>query len=569
MTRTDFAPGSNSLTLFFNLTARLFMALIGTRQTLSQKLQQKLSPQQIQLMKLLQIPTATLEQRIQEELEANPALEEGDETADLLEGMSGMEMADSDAEYFDREEKNGKEERAEEDSGSLDDIDRDTADEYADEEEVVSIREDDVELDDYLMDFIEDDPATYKTRGDDHGAEEEERTIPLAFESTFHEYLEQQLGLIRLKDEREHNIALQIIGSIDDDGYLRRELTAMVDDLLFSQNIATDEKEIERIMALVQQFDPPGTGARDLRECLLLQLRYKLKQSDEIVGYEEKMAIQVAIKIIDQHFDEFTKKHYPKLARQLNLDEEDLKAAVDEILKLNPKPASGFVSRSDRAANYVVPDFLVNNRDGELELTLNARNAPELRINDQYRDMLKAFHAGRNGRRPSRKEKETILFIKQKIDSAKWFIDAIKQRQQTMMLTMGAILDHQHEYFLSGDQKKIRPMILKDVADATGLDISTVSRVANSKYVQTEFGTKRLKEFFSESLQTQDGEEVSTLEVKKILTDMIKEENKRRPLSDEKLKSILLKKGYNIARRTVAKYREQLNIPVARLRKEL
>lgn len=545
------------------------MALIGTRQTLSQKLQQKLSPQQIQLMKLLQIPTATLEQRIQEELEANPALEEGDETADLLEGMSGMEMADSDAEYFDREEKNGKEERAEEDSGSLDDVDRDTADEYADEEEVVSIREDDVELDDYLMDFIEDDPATYKTRGDDHGAEEEERTIPLAFESTFHEYLEQQLGLIRLKDEREHNIALQIIGSIDDDGYLRRELTAMVDDLLFSQNIATDEKEIERIMALVQQFDPPGTGARDLRECLLLQLRYKLKQSDEIVGYEEKMAIQVAIKIIDQHFDEFTKKHYPKLARQLNLDEEDLKAAVDEILKLNPKPASGFVSRSDRAVNYVVPDFLVNNRDGELELTLNARNAPELRINDQYRDMLKAFHAGRNGRRPSRKEKETILFIKQKIDSAKWFIDAIKQRQQTMMLTMGAILDHQHEYFLSGDQKKIRPMILKDVADATGLDISTVSRVANSKYVQTEFGTKRLKEFFSESLQTQDGEEVSTLEVKKILTDMIKEENKRRPLSDEKLKSILLKKGYNIARRTVAKYREQLNIPVARLRKEL
>lgn len=569
MIRTDFAPGSNSLTLFFNLTARLFMALIGTRQTLSQKLQQKLSPQQIQLMKLLQIPTATLEQRIQEELEANPALEEGDETADLLEGMSGMEMADSDAEYFDREEKNGKEERAEEDSGSLDDVDRDTADEYADEEEVVSIREDDVELDDYLMDFIEDDPATYKTRGDDHGAEEEERTIPLAFESTFHEYLEQQLGLIRLKDEREHNIALQIIGSIDDDGYLRRELTAMVDDLLFSQNIATDEKEIERIMALVQQFDPPGTGARDLRECLLLQLRYKLKQSDEIVGYEEKMAIQVAIKIIDQHFDEFTKKHYPKLARQLNLDEEDLKAAVDEILKLNPKPASGFVSRSDRAVNYVVPDFLVNNRDGELELTLNARNAPELRINDQYRDMLKAFHAGRNGRRPSRKEKETILFIKQKIDSAKWFIDAIKQRQQTMMLTMGAILDHQHEYFLSGDQKKIRPMILKDVADATGLDISTVSRVANSKYVQTEFGTKRLKEFFSESLQTQDGEEVSTLEVKKILTDMIKEENKRRPLSDEKLKSILLKKGYNIARRTVAKYREQLNIPVARLRKEL
>ncbi|MCB0574014.1 MAG: RNA polymerase factor sigma-54, partial [Saprospiraceae bacterium] len=334
-------------------------------------------------------------------------------------------------------------------------------------------------------------------------------------------------------------------------------------------NISTHEKEINRILARIQQFDPPGIGARDLRECLLLQLHHRLRQDEGFITYEEKLAIQIAIRIIDQHFDEFTKKHYPKLCRQLSIDEEDLKEAVDEILKLNPKPASGFATRGDRALNYVVPDFLVSNRDGELELTLNARNAPDLRINDQYRDMLKAFHEGRNGRRPSRKEKEAVLFIKQKIDSAKWFIDAIKQRQQTMMLTMGAILRHQEEYFLTGDQKKIRPMILKDIADATGLDISTVSRVANSKYVQTEFGTKRLKDFFSESLSTQDGEEVSTLEVKKILTDIIGEENKRRPLSDEKLKSILLKKGYNIARRTVAKYREQLNIPVARLRKAL
>ncbi len=545
------------------------MALIGTKQSLSQKLQQKLSPQQIQLMKLLQIPTATLEQRIQEELEVNPALEEGDETADLLEGMTSMDMEDNDIDYFTREEKNGADDNNETSETAVNEIDHDTADEYADEEESVSLREDDVELDDYLIDFIEDDPGTYKTRGDDHSAGEEEKTIPLAFENTFHEYLEQQLGLIRLKDEREQDIALQIIGSIDDDGYLRRELGAMVDDLVFSQNIITTEEEIEQIMRKIQQFDPPGIGARDLRECLLLQLRHKLRQTDDVVSYEEKLAIQVAIRIIDQYFDEFTKKHYPKLARQLGLDDEDLKAAVDEILKLNPKPASGFATRGDRSVNYVLPDFLVANRDGELELTLNARNAPDLRINDQYRDMLRAFHAGRNGRRPSRKEKEAILFIKQKIDSAKWFIDAIKQRQQTMMLTMGAILDHQHDYFLSGDQKKIRPMILKDIADATGLDISTVSRVANSKYVQTEFGTKRLKEFFSESLQNQDGEEVSTLEVKKILTDLIKEENKRRPLSDEKLKSMLLKKGYNIARRTVAKYREQLNIPVARLRKEL
>ena len=545
------------------------MAFLGNKQTLSQKLQQKLSPQQIQLMKLLQIPTATLEQRIQEELEANPALEEGDETADLLEGMTSMDLEDGDVDFFEREEKADREAEQASGDSDLDIIDRDTADDYASEEDAISLREDDVELDDYLVDFIEDDPSTYKTRGEDHGGDEEEKSIPLAFENTFHEYLEQQLGLVRLKDEREHAIAMQIIGSIDDDGYLRRDISAMVDDLLFSQNIATDEKEIDRMLALVQQFDPPGIGARDLRESLLLQLRHKLKQDDTMVSYEEKLGIQVAIRIIDQYFDEFTKKHYPKLARQLNLDEEDLKTAVDEILKLNPKPASGFASRADRTVNYILPDFIVMNRDGEIELTLNARNAPDLRINDQYRDMLKAFHAGRNGRRPSRKEKEAILFIKQKIDSAKWFIDAIKQRQQTMMLTMGAILDHQHDFFLSGDQKKIRPMILKDVADATGLDISTVSRVANSKYVQTEFGTKRLKEFFSESLQTQDGEEVSTLEVKKILTDLIKEEHKRRPLSDEKLKSLLLKKGYNIARRTVAKYREQLNIPVARLRKEL
>ncbi|MEZ4941131.1 MAG: RNA polymerase factor sigma-54 [Saprospiraceae bacterium] len=538
------------------------MALLGTKQTLSQKLQQKLSPQQIQLMKLLQIPTATLEQRIQEELESNPALEEGDETADLLEGST--ESADDEIDYFAQDEK-----EKQDSDNSLDEIDRDTADDYADEEETLSLNDDDVELDDYLMDFIEDDPGTYKTRGEDHNNTEEEKSIPLAFESTFHEYLEQQLGLIQLKDEREHDIAMQIIGSIDDDGYLRRDLTAMVDDLLFSQNIKTNEDEIDRLLKIIQQFDPPGTGSRDLQECLLLQLRHKIKLSDEIISYEDKLAIQVAIRIIDQYFDEFTKKHYLKLARQLSLDEEDLKVAIDEILKLNPKPASGFVSRVDRAINYVVPDFLVTNRDGELELTLNARNAPELRINDQYRDMLRAFHAGRNGKRPSKKEKETILFIKQKIDSAKWFIDAIKQRQQTMMLTMGAILDHQREYFLSGDQRKIRPMILKDIAEATSLDISTVSRVANSKYVQTEFGTKRLKEFFSESLQNKDGEEVSTLEVKKILTDLIGEENKRRPLSDEKIKSLLLKKGYNIARRTVAKYREQLNIPVARLRKEL
>lgn len=552
------------------------MALYGPKQTITQKLQQKLSPQQIQLMKLLQIPTATLEQRIQEELEANPALEEGDDHLDSLDGMSEMDLSDAEMSYYEREQKAEAGERDDSnnpDDGPadlLDSVDRDSRDDYADEEDSVSMRDDDggVELDDYLVDFIEDDPSTYKTRGEERSGDEEEKTVPIAFESSFHEYLEQQLGLLDF-DERERAIALQIIGSIDDDGYLRRDPSAMVDDLLFSQNVSTHEKEILRLLTKIQQFDPPGTGARDLQECLLLQLRHKLRQDDGSLTHDEKVALQIAIRIIDQYFEEFTKKHYPKLCRQLNLDEEDLKIAVDEILKLNPKPASGFASRSDRAMNYVVPDFLVNNRDGELELSLNARNAPDLRISDQYRDMLKAFHAGRNGRRPTRKEKEAVLFIKQKIDSAKWFIDAIKQRQQTMMLTMHAILKHQEEYFRTGDEKKIRPMILKDIADVTGLDISTVSRVANSKYVQTEFGTKRLKEFFSESLQNQDGEEVSTLEVKKILTDIIKDENKRRPLSDEKLKSMLMKKGYNIARRTVAKYREQLNIPVARLRKEL
>lgn len=552
------------------------MASFGPKQTLTQKLQQKLSPQQIQLMKLLQIPTATLEQRIQEELEINPALEEGDETADLLEGMSEMDLADADLSYYEREQKAeaGEDDRddnigSDEGGGldALDEIERDSTDDYDDD--TISLRDDDVELDDYIVNFIEDDPATYKTRDESRGGDEEEKSAPIVFESTFHEYLEQQLGMLSLHDEREHAIALQIIGSIDDDGYLRREPGAMVDDLLFSQNISTSEKEIDEMLLKIQQFDPPGIGARDLRECLLLQLHARLRQEEDTLTHDDRQAVQFAIRIIDQYFDEFTKKHYQKLCRQLSIDEDELKMAVDEILKLNPKPASGFASRGDRNLNYVLPDFLVNNRDGELELTLNARNAPDLRINDQYRDMLKAFHDGRNGRRATKKEKEAVLFIKQKIDSARWFIDAIKQRQQTMMLTMGAIMRHQEEYFLTGDQKKIRPMILKDIADVTGLDISTVSRVANSKYVQTEFGTKRLKDFFSESLSTQDGEEVSTLEVKKILSDMIAEENKRRPLSDEKLKSVLLKNGYNIARRTVAKYREQLNIPVARLRKGL
>lgn len=556
------------------------MALFGPKQTLSQKLQQKLSPQQIQLMKLLQIPTASLEQRIQEELEINPALESGDETADLLAGLSESDLSDNDADYYAREQQaeNGtpNDDLDSADMSSpddisdnvLDDVERETNfdDDYA--EDSTGAYDDGVELDDYMRELIDDDPSIYRSRGE-LSADDDDKVIPIAAESTYHEYLEQQLGLLDLADDRERAIAEQIVGSIDDDGYLRREPRAMVDDLLFSQNIMTDEAEINQILLKIQQFDPSGTGARDLQECLLLQLRRKLDREDENISYEDRLNILISVKIISKYFDEFTKKHYDRLCRQLDIDEDELKDAIQQILHLNPKPASGFASKGNRAMNYVVPDYIVTNRDGELELTLNARNAPDLRISDQYREMLKSFHSGKSGRRATKKEKEAILFIKQKIDSAKWFIDAIKQRQQTMMLTMWAILQYQEQYFLTGDQRKIRPMILKDIAEATQLDISTVSRVANSKYVQTEFGTKLLKEFFSESMQTQEGEEVSTLEIKKILSEIIGKENKRRPYSDEQLMDMLTKEGYNIARRTVAKYREQLGIPVARLRKEL
>ena len=511
------------------------------KQNLSQKMLQKLSPQQIQLMKLLQIPTATLEQRIKEELEANPALEEGEENDDPYETIGS-----SDSE-------NSSEESNEFDDKELEEI----------------VREEEFELDDYISDYIEDDPSSYKLRVDNSSPDEEEKSVPIAVEDTFHEYLEQQLGMVDLKDEREQSIALQIIGSIDDDGYLRRDPEAIIDDLMFSQNILTNQEEIQKLLLKIQTFDPPGVGAVDLRECLMLQIQFKMEGRSGLVPYDQMLSLRLAYRILEEYFDEFSKKHYNKLLRQLSISEDDLKYAIEEVLKLNPKPASGYRSNNSRATHYVVPDFTIVNRDGELELNLNSRNAPDLRINEHYKDMLKTYKAGQQGKRSNKKEKEAIMFIKQKIDSAKWFIDAIRQRQQTMYKTMYSILQYQYEFFMTGDQKKLKPMILKDIADITGLDISTVSRVANSKFVQTEFGTKRLKDFFSESLQTNQGQEVSTLEVKKILTDIIQEENKRKPYSDEKLKTILQEKGYNIARRTVAKYREQLNIPVARLRKEL
>ncbi len=505
------------------------------QQHLGQRMQQKLSPQQIQLMKLLQVPTAALEQRIKEELEANPALDEGQENEENSDELG----------FGDSKEK-------EEDS------------ENEEETEPEDTREEDIELSEYLEEYLEDDTASYKLSANNYSADEEDKSIPIPVEDTFHEYLESQLGLVKL-NESEERIAKQIIGSIDDDGYLRREPIAIVDDLAFSQNITTDEQEVARLLKVVQTLEPAGIGARDLQECLSLQLQRKHAEKSADSDHE---VIHMAINLIDKHFEEFSKKHYEKLKKQLGVQNEELKIIIDEILKLNPKPASGYSSGANRIQQYIVPDFIIQIKDGELDLTLNSRNAPELRISEHYKEMLKSY-GGSGKRKREKKEREAVMFIKQKIDAAKWFIDAIRQRQQTMYKTMYSILQYQYDFFLTGDQKRLRPMILKDIAEITGLDISTVSRVANSKYVQTEFGTKRLKDFFSESLQTDSGEEVSTLEVKKILMELIEGENKKKPLSDEKLKNALQEAGYNIARRTVAKYREQLSIPVARLRKQL
>ncbi|MBO9657589.1 MAG: RNA polymerase factor sigma-54 [Chitinophagaceae bacterium] len=491
-------------------------------QTLQQKLLQKLSPQQIQLMKLLQVPTANLEERIKEELEENPALELDDEKHDDNADELKDEFTDTgDTEY---EEKSGSE------------------DEY-----------DNIDVSEYVHDG-DDDVADYKLR-DDNYPDEEQKQIPFKTEASFYETLLNQLGLLKLS-EKEQRIAEQIVGSIDEDGYLRRETSAIVDDLAFRQNVSATDEEVETIIQRIQRFDPPGVAARDLQECLLLQLQ---RQKDE--GRD----VDIAIMAIRRYFDEFTKKHYEKIQRGLNIDEDQLKEVMQQIIRLNPKPG-GNVGGINKAESYVVPDFFIMNNAGKLELTLNSRNAPELRISEGYRDMMKEYD---RGAKKDKRQKEAVLFIKQKIDAAKWFIDAIKQRQHTLLSTMTAIMNHQHDFFLTGDETTLRPMILKDIAEKTGLDISTVSRVANSKFVQTEFGTYRLKFFFSESLSTDSGEEVSTREVKKILSDLIEGENKKRPLSDERLTELLQEKGYNIARRTVAKYREQLNIPVARLRKEL
>ena len=482
------------------------------RQRLSQKQVQKLSPQQIQLMKLLQKTTAELEQRVKEELETNPALEEGSEH---------------------QEEPDIIQEATEE------------KEETTQEEEVID-----------LSDYLNDDDYGYTSQSDGYNnRDEDNKTIPVAVASTFHDHLNDQLGLLTITDH-ERKVAEQLVGSIDEEGYLRRELDAIIDDLAFTQNVSSTVEELERMLEVIQKFEPYGVGARDLKECLLIQLSAKDDGSQPIAH---------ARKILEQYFDAFKKKHYEKLMRQLDIEEATLKLAIDEILKLNPKPGGSL--QHTRAANqYIISDFTIKNTNGELEIFLNSRNAPDLRVSDSFKEMMVAYN---RGEKKDKKQKDTVMFIKQKIDSAKWFIDAIKQRQHTLLSTMRAIVDYQEAFFLSGDEIKLRPMILKDIAEITFLDISTVSRVANSKYVQTEFGTYRLKYFFSESILTESGEEVSTREVKKILQGLIADESKTKPLSDQKLTDLLKQKGYNIARRTVAKYREQLNIPVARLRKEL
>jgi RNA polymerase sigma-54 factor len=492
-------------------------------QNLQQKLLQKLSPQQIQLMKLLQVPTANLEERIKEELEENPALELDEEKHD--------ENAD---ELKDEFTENGEEEYEEADGSE---------DEY-----------ENIDISEYVQDG-DDDVADYKLKDENYPEDDEKKELPYKSETGLYDLLRNQLGLLKL-ETKEQKIAEHIIGSIDEDGYLRRETSAIVDDLAFRQNISATEDEVESVIHRIQQFDPPGVAARNLQECLLLQLQ---RQKDE--GKD----VQIAMLAIQKYFDEFTKKHYEKIQKGLNLTDDDLKDVMQQIIHLNPKPG-GTVGEINKAESYVVPDFFIFNNGGKLELTLNSRNAPELRISEGYRDMLKEYD---RGAKKDKRQKEAVIFIKQKIDAAKWFIDAIKQRQQTLMNTMSAIMEHQKEFFLTGDETTLKPMILKDIAEKAALDISTVSRVANSKFVQTEFGTYRLKFFFSESLSTDSGEEVSTREVKKILSDFIEAENKKKPLSDERLTELLQEKGYNIARRTVAKYREQLNIPVARLRKEL
>ncbi|MCU4174700.1 RNA polymerase factor sigma-54 [Carboxylicivirga sp. N1Y90] len=480
------------------------------KQNLQQKLLQKLSPLQIQVIKLLEIPTAQLEQRIKKEIEENPILE--------------LEREQSDP---DKDEPEVREKESEKDELSID--------EYINNEDI---------------------PA-YKLQSRNFSKDDKHEDIPFSTGATFHEHLVAQLGLRRLND-RQRDIAEYIIGNIDEDGYLRREIDEIIDDLAFAQNIEVDERETLDVLEVIQDFDPAGVAARDLQECLLLQIQRKDRTFPDVEN---------AFQVLKYHFDEFTRKHYDKITKRLHIDEDELKDALAEVLKLNPKPGSSYSNTMAKTVQHIIPDFILEIEDEKFQLSLNNRNVPELRISNTYADMLEDYSA--NKKNQTKDKKDAVMFVKQKLDSAKWFIDAIKQRQNTLMVVMEAIIDYQKAYFAEGDETKLRPMILKDIAEITNLDISTISRVSNSKYIQTHFGIFSLKYFFSEGMQTDTGEEVSTREIKKILEECISNENKRKPLTDDKLASILKEKSYNIARRTVAKYREQLGIPVARLRKEL
>lgn len=486
------------------------------KQQLNLKLSQKLSPQQIQLMKMIQLPTQAFEQRIAQELEENPALEGGKDDADTYED----EFAND--EYDDTYDDEGNE-----------------------------VIETEINVDDYLSD---DEVPSYKLSANNYSADDEERQMPYAAGTSFTQYLMQQLNTYRL-DEEEKAIAQFLVGSVDESGYIRREIQDIVDDLAFTQNVYTTEDKVEKVLKVVQELDPAGVAARDLQECLLLQLERK----------EQTPSVALAIDILDDSFDPFTKKHYKKLLQKFEITEDQLREAIHEIEGLNPKPGGTYAGNT-RMVEHVVPDFTIKIVDGELDLTLNGRNAPELHVSHDYTNMLKGY---KESKEKSKAQKDAIVYIKQKLDAAKWFIDAIKQRQQTLFVTMNAIMHHQKEYFLTGDERKLKPMILKDIADKIDMDVSTVSRVANSKYVDTPYGTKLIKDFFSESMKNDQGEDVSTKEIKKILEMTIAEENKRKPLTDDKLANILKEKGYPIARRTIAKYREQLDLPVARLRKEI
>jgi len=485
------------------------------KQQLNFKLSQKLSPQQIQLMKLIQLPTQAFEQRISQEMEENPALEGGkDETDDYDEDFNN----ESDESDFD------------------------------DGNDTI---EADINIDDYLSD---DETPSYRLNTNNQSVDDEDKQVPYASGTSFNQHLLQQLNTLRL-DEEERGIALFLVGSVDESGYIRRSIQDIVDDLAFTQNVFTSEEKVEKILKFVQRLDPAGVGAQSLQECLIIQLRRK----------ESHAEVELALRIIDESFDHFSKKHYKKLTSKFDISDDQLRAAIQEIEGLNPKPGGSY-SGNNRIVEHVVPDFSIKIVEGQLELTLNGRNAPELHVSRDYTEMLKGYKAATE---KSKSQKDAVMFIKQKLDAAKWFIDAIKQRQQTLFITMNAIMHHQKEYFLTGDEQKLKPMILKNIADEINMDVSTVSRVANSKYVDTPYGTKLIKEYFSESMKNDKGEDVSTREIKKILEIVISEEDKKKPLTDDKLAAILKAKGYPIARRTIAKYREQLDVPVARLRKKI